>query len=98
MAREDLRKYTCNNLFADKDGQGYLSYENLNLGCLLRIADATELMAKRYQDLIDDRDRARRLYASAVGERDRVYRSRASLRGQITKLKKQIAQLRGGCR
>jgi hypothetical protein len=69
--------------------------QDIQVGCLQRIADATELMAKRHQELVD----AKR---SAESSRD-YWRDMASqlefsirsLRGQITKLKKQIAAAKG---
>lgn len=66
--------------------------ENIQLGCLLRIADATELMAKRHTDLIKELE-----WMSEVcqerGERIRqLERSLSEHKGQITRLKKQLAE------
>ena len=62
--------------------------EQLVLGCLQRIADATELMAKRYQDLISEREQAQRSRDYYQQRCYLVERSRNALRGQITKMKK----------
>ncbi len=61
--------------------------EDLHLGCLQRVADATELMAKSHAQLITERNNFKeskemwqRLYAAKL-------RQVSSLRGVITKLK-----------
>lgn len=64
----------------------------LKLGALMRIADATEVMAHEYQKLINDRDLYKRWYNNAKDECDRIGRSNATLRGQITKLRKRLAE------
>jgi hypothetical protein len=58
MRAESRKDYTTgvNNA---TDG---ICLEQLRTGALLRIADAAELMAKRHQELIDERDHYRRLY------------------------------------
>ena len=66
--------------------------EGLKVGCLQRIADATEAMAQRYQELLDDRDRYKRLYVIERDECEQIARSNAALRGAITKMKRQLAE------
>ena len=61
---------------------------NVQLGCLQRIADATELMARRYQDLIDERDRYKRWYEDEQAKNASLRRSNAALRGIVNKMKK----------
>lgn len=65
--------------------------EDLKIGCLQRIADATELMARRHQELLDEKNDAinSRDYWRAL--HDEIERSNRSLRGQITKLKRKAA-------
>lgn len=63
----------------------------LKLGALLRIADATEVMAKEYNRLLNDRDLYKRWYDEARASRDRFERSNSALRRQITKLRKRLA-------
>lgn len=67
-----------------------LNAEQITVGCLLRIADASEAMAKNHNELIRDLNWAR-------GDRDRwrqiceeMERSNRSLKGQITKMKKKL--------
>jgi hypothetical protein len=57
MRDESRKDYTT----AVEQGKG-LCRDQLKTGALLRIADATELMAKSHQELIDERDHYRRLY------------------------------------
>lgn len=42
------------------DANPYPGDENIKLGCLQRIAAATELMANNHQQLVDERDRYKR--------------------------------------
>lgn len=62
--------------------------ENITLGCILRIADASELMAKNHKQLVDERDRYKKLYEEkrdTVHKRDRTIRG---LRGALTREKR----------
>ena len=69
---------------------GSLSSDQLRTGALLRIADATEVMAKNYQELIDERDRYKRYYREEREVNKRLYLSNAALKGVITKLRKKL--------
>jgi hypothetical protein len=62
----------------------------IQLGCLQRIADATELMAKHHQELISAKERAEssaKYWREASDRRDRQL---IAARGQITKLKNRL--------
>ena len=65
-----------------------LGTERLTVGCLQRIADATEKMAHNYQQLITERDRYERWYEQEKRSRQALERRVAALRGRITKLLK----------
>lgn len=68
-----------------------LDNDGLRTGALLRIADATELMARRHAELVEQKERFERWYVEAtrtIAARDRTI---AALRGQITKLRKRLA-------
>lgn len=65
-----------------------LTTEQINIGCLLRIADATEKMAQRYDELINSRDYFKREVDRLRRENDRLGRSNASLRGHLKRAKK----------
>lgn len=65
--------------------------EQIQLGCILRIADATEKMAQRHTELIRERDQFKSSMDYWRNEAERMGRSNNALRGQITKLKKRLA-------
>lgn len=61
----------------------------IELGAILRIADATELMARRYIDLIGERDCYKQSAKQERQYNELLCRRIAGLRGHITRLKKQ---------
>ncbi len=73
-------------------------YEEINTGSLQRIADACELMAQRYAnlideryaDLIDERDRYRRYHTEECKRRAHRENQIRSLKGVITKLRRRL--------
>lgn len=68
------------------------THEEIRTGCLQRIADATELMAKHHQELVDERDRFKRYYESQQGINAMLGRRIIALRGRITRLQRQLAK------
>lgn len=64
-----------------------LSLEQIYTGCLLRIADASEAMAKNYVALQNDCDTYKRFYEREKAEVKRLRRSIAALRGLLKKHK-----------
>lgn len=64
-----------------------LSLEQIKLGCLLRIADATELMSTNYLRMQSNLDWYKDYYIKQTAEIEKLRRSLASYKGQITKLK-----------
>lgn len=72
------------------DDDETISHELIQLGAVLRIADATELMAKSHAQLVTDRDYWERRAKNAEAAAKRGdYRER-NLKGQLTKLKKEL--------
>lgn len=65
-----------------------LNNDELQLGAILRIADATESMAQNYVRLQNERDRYERWYKDSKASGERMARRIAALRGVITKMKK----------
>ena len=59
----------------------------IEIGCLQRIADATELMAKNYVALQNDRDMYERWYEEKREQYQRAKRRIAALKGYITRIK-----------
>lgn len=68
--------------------EGRLTNEELKIGALLRIADATEVMAHRHNELLADMERYKRYHKEAQASAKRLARSNAALRGVITKMKR----------
>lgn len=90
--RKDYRAESRKNWYSTSESS--LTIEEITLGCQLRIADATEAMAKNHVQLMKDRDQYKRWYDQKCEALAAAERSNTSLRGQITKLKKQIAALK----
>lgn len=68
------------------------SIEDLKLGCLQRIAAATEAMAKNHDELVRQRDieRANRAFWQREAERER--RRVNALRGVVTRMKRKATR------
>jgi hypothetical protein len=76
----------------DVEGKNNPDRDDIQLGCLLRIADATEAMAKNHVRLQNDLDYYKRAYNEEIEARRRLARQVNALRGVITKLKKKAAK------
>jgi hypothetical protein len=69
-----------------------LSTEKIQLGAILRIADATELMASEQIKMKNDLEWYKRRYYEQTLEIQEIKRSNAALRGHITRLKKNLSE------
>lgn len=87
MPQRFYKQASRSDWYRDTAGTENLRNDEVQLGAILRIADATEAMARRYTDLIDSRDylkrEVNRLNARLETERRRV----AALRGVIRRRK-----------
>lgn len=86
QAIKDLTAKGNNNWTIDR----LPTLEDLSLSAIMRIADATEVMASNYVKLQNDLDSYKRWYeqrGEMITSRDRTI---SALRGQITKLKKRL--------
>jgi predicted nucleic acid-binding Zn-ribbon protein len=70
------------------------SLDQLKFGCLQRIADATELMAKNQEQLQRDHDYYKRMYSVRGADLETLKRRLAAARGQVTKLKNKLEKER----
>ncbi len=86
MPHKDYREESRKNWGEQADGN--LCREQLETGCLLRIADATEKMAANYTALQEELDRFRRWWKEGQEESARLSKTISRLRGYITFLKK----------
>jgi hypothetical protein len=66
--------------------------EEIQLGCLQRIADATEQMAKNYVALQNNLAYYQKSYRDETEYRRKLQRRIISLRGVITRQKKKLAE------
>ena len=73
------------------DNEPSWNHEDAMLSCALRIADATEAMAKNHLALQADRDSYKRWHELEEARRKRAERSAISLKGQLTRKKKEAA-------
>lgn len=64
-----------------------LDREQVHLGAMLRIADATEKMSARYVGLLDEVERLRRCDREQRDAINRLQRSISALKGVVTKMK-----------
>ena len=64
--------------------------ESVKAGCLQRIANATEVMSRRYSELLADRDRYEQRCDREVARRRHAEKRIAALRGWITRLQRKI--------
>lgn len=62
--------------------------DQLKLGCLQRIADATEAMAKSHTRLMEERDRFERWYREERARAERLERSNRALKAWNTRYKR----------
>lgn len=62
--------------------------EAIQLGAILRIADAMEAMAKSHTGLVEEKERYRKWYIDEREQKHRQYRMVSRLHGVITRLKK----------
>jgi len=62
--------------------------DDINAGSLQRIADATEKMAQRYDDLLSSREYYKARCADLERRNNSLLRRLAALRGVITRLKR----------
>lgn len=81
MATEDYKTESKKTWYSEK--QETPNIEQLSFGCLQRIADATEVMAKNYNELIRERDLYKKRYENVSSENDRLRRSVASYKGKL---------------
>ena len=69
--------------------------EEIQLGCLLRIADATEVMSKNYQRLLDQLEWSKRQVESYKEKAEYRKHRIAGLKSRITVLLRKIEALEG---
>lgn len=89
MAQHELKNASKVNWYTTVKQEGeYPGDENVKIGCLQRIANATEAMAENYVYLQRDRDKYKRWYEQDQATIKRLVRSNNALRGHLNRMKK----------
>lgn len=86
--KDESRKY-----WSRTDGKNPTT-EQLQLGCLQRIADATEAMSKNYNDLFAENERHKHRYEQERAERQRLERSIVAHKSNYTRLKNKLEAMK----
>ena len=86
MAKTCLKQVSEMNWQIPRD----LAHKYLKESILLRIAEATELIAQNHKDLVRDRDDFERWYREENKKVHILEKRIAGLKGYITKLKKRV--------
>lgn len=69
------------------NGNAVPNAETLQVSCLMRIADAAEVMAKNYSQLFDERNKFERYYLQEKTKTAKLERRIIALKGVITRQK-----------
>lgn len=84
---QDTLKLRSRQEYSPADGHCG-TIDEISLGCMQRIADATELMAKDYRRMQRDLEWHKKSRRDLIEERERLLRQLAATRGVVTRLKK----------
>lgn len=88
MKSVNLKESTKINWTVQLNGDSnYPGDENIKLGCLMRIADATEKMAQNYTKLQDELSLYKKWYKERGDTIEYLRRQNRALRGHLTRLK-----------
>ena len=94
MPHKSYREESRKNYGQDSAPDEGLTLDQLNAGALLRIADASEAMARNHNELIEDLERERRWRKDAERSLERERRAGAAYRGHIKRLKRELEEAR----
>jgi len=67
-----------------------LTENQIKLGCMLRIADATEAIATEHNRLIEENKQLKESRKYYLDQCNELYKTRTALKGQVTKLKNKL--------
>lgn len=85
---KDIKTLTTAYKWTTKD---YTSDDKLTLSCLMRIADSTEMISKKYSDLEIENERWKKRSKENYEEIKRLGKTIKGLKGRITRLKNLLA-------
>lgn len=89
----DLKQFTSEYKFVIPDEPTW-EPKNIQLSCLLRIAAATELMAKNHIALQAERDSYEKWYNKEKAAKERAEKSLIAVKGHLTRKSKPAADLK----
>ena len=86
----DWRTSSTKNWGTSLEAGQTLTREQIQTGALLRIADATEAMAKNHFELIEELERSKRIYKTTLEENARLIKQVNAYKGHLRKAKEQL--------
>lgn len=89
---DSIRNISRRDLTAPSAASGNWAFEAVNAGSLARIADATEKMSVRYDQLVEDRDRYKRWYDDERARNKKLRNRVAGLQGAFGRIKKKLSR------
>lgn len=91
MAKKFYKQESRGDWYLETDTS--LPQDKIQLGAILRIADAAEAMAKNYNELIKERDNYKQWYEQAHQRNQALHRRIYALKAWITRWKLKYASL-----
>lgn len=91
MAWQSYKERSKENWGTSEDTQ--FTMEEVQYGCILRIADAVEKMAQRHTDLIQERDQYEKWYSNEAKSHKMTSNTLRVTKGHLTRVKNRIKQL-----
>lgn len=92
MAKKNFKEWSKDNWFRSDDALP--TNEQLQIGCLQRIADATEATAKNYNNLLMDKERFERWYHEERAKREKLERGIIAHKANYTRLKNKLEAMK----
>jgi hypothetical protein len=86
----DYKEHSKKNWAPATNDSGFPGREAMQLGCLQRIADATELMAKNFLQLQAEAEQYKRYYEQEKKYKDTYRKSMIAYKAHNTRLKNKI--------
>jgi len=93
MSKQDWGEYHPNANGLPPDVKFWPGHQAMQTGCMQRIADATEAMAKGYVHLQNDRDWYKKMHAESLEKRTKLERSITAYKSNMTRKINRIKEL-----
>lgn len=89
MAQQSWKDASKINWTSEGDGNGFIGENKIAVGCLMRIASATESMARSHADLIAEAERFKKWYHEEKARREKLQRQVNAYKGIIKRMKRE---------